>query len=69
MWAGVDETDVVLSLKTSQSGDEAHREPEWSSRGRQVTPEADRLVSWLLGQGRVGLRALFFVCMYEHVCV
>lgn len=38
----MDETDIVLSLKTSQSGDEAHREPEWSMRGRWVTLEADK---------------------------
>lgn len=33
MWADVDETDVSLSLKTSQSGNEAHRGLEWSMRG------------------------------------
>lgn len=38
LWAGVDETHVVLPVKTSRSGNKAHREPEWSVRRRWVTP-------------------------------
>lgn len=45
LWAGADETHVVLPIKTSRSGNKAHREPEWSVRRRWVTPRGRR--AWL----------------------